>query len=103
MACYIEQVRPWHLLDFKEMTTLLVVSFFALSFASTFASGPVTRVRLERFAGRQRLEITPTNGDQVIAYLATTRRWRVAGLVTGLLTSAVWAQLHAGVTVNFLS
>jgi hypothetical protein len=48
-------------------------------------SGPVARVRVERFARRQRLTVTPENGNQVIRYLATTRRWRAAGLTAGLV------------------
>jgi hypothetical protein len=47
---------------------------------ASWASGPVSRKRVERFARRQRLDVTATNGDQIIRYLATTRRWRVAGV-----------------------
>lgn len=43
--------------------------------------GPVSRQRVERFARRQALVVTPDNGPRVIAYLATTRRWRSTGLV----------------------
>jgi hypothetical protein len=50
-----------------------------------FVLRDVTRARLERFARRQALDVTVTNGPVVIDYLATTRRWRVAGFVGGLL------------------
>jgi hypothetical protein len=60
----------------------------AVMFLRSF--GPVSRRRVERFASRQQLEITSGNGDLVIRYLATTRRWRSAGLATGLLASVVY-------------
>jgi hypothetical protein len=46
-----------------------------------FSIAPVPRSRVARIARRQRLTVTPDNGDQVIRYLATTRRWRAGGLV----------------------
>ncbi len=49
--------------------------------AGSLVHEPVSRTRLELFARRQRLHITATNGNQVITYLATTRRWRASGLV----------------------
>jgi hypothetical protein len=48
------------------------------------AWGPVGRARLEKFARRQRLRITPANGELVIRYLAHTRRWRIAGVLAGI-------------------
>jgi hypothetical protein len=59
---------------------------FALAVVA-FAAGQVSRARLERFADRQALTITAHNGEQVIRYLATTRRWRTAGFVGGLVVS----------------
>ena len=61
------------------------------------ARAPVNRARVERFSLRKHLRITPDNGDQIIAYLATTRRWRVAGLLTAYgvgLTWVTYAVLH---------
>jgi hypothetical protein len=58
-----------------------------IGIAAGVAAGPVARKRLERFAWRQRLEVTATNGDQIIRYLATTRRWRVAGFTAGYVLS----------------
>ena len=56
----------------------------------TSASAPVSRARVERFARRQQLPITSGNGNQVIAYLATTRRWRVAGLLVAIAVGITW-------------
>jgi hypothetical protein len=86
--CYIEQVDLGPAIAFSM--TLLVV----LLIAASFASGPVSRARLERFARRQRLEVTVDNGDQVFRYLATTRRWRVAGLASGMVGTSVFAATH---------
>jgi hypothetical protein len=49
--------------------------------------GPVSRGQLTRFARRQRLTITPGNGEAVIRYLAHTRRWRGAGVIIGACAS----------------
>ncbi|GAT66546.1 hypothetical protein PS9374_02196 [Planomonospora sphaerica] len=40
---------------------------------------------VERFALRQGLTLTPSNGDRVLTYIRVTRRWRSLGLVFGLL------------------
>jgi hypothetical protein len=65
----------------------LLVMALALGLLVAFAAQPgtpVRRARVARFARRLRLRITPDNGNQVVAYLATTRRWRIAGVVTAL-------------------
>jgi hypothetical protein len=54
------------------------------------AVAPVSRTRLERFARRQQLVITPANGNRVITYLATTRRWRSAGVLMVLALFVAW-------------
>jgi hypothetical protein len=51
--------------------------------------GPVSRERLSQFAKRQRQVITAGNGNLVIAYLATTRRWRATGLLVSLVAGVV--------------
>ena len=71
--------------------------------AGSFADEPVSAGRLAAFAQRHGLVVTPTNGNQVIRYLATTRRWRVAGLSVGFLASVAWALPQQRVYVNFLT
>jgi hypothetical protein len=71
--------------------------------AAVAVAGPVKRERLERFAQRQRLQITPTNGNVVIRYLATTRRWRASGLLAGVVASIAVSIPRGRVTVNFLT
>jgi hypothetical protein len=66
-------------------------------------SGPVSRYRVERFAARQDLVITAGNGNLVINYLRTTRRWRVIGLSTGVLVAAAWSLRDSRITVNALA
>src|SRR3954451_14965315 len=61
------------------------------------ASGPVSRARVERFARRQFLVVTAANGDPIIRYLATTRRWRVAGIVSGYLLAATVSLTVGGI------
>jgi hypothetical protein len=56
-------------------------------------SEPVSFERLDRFARRQRLWITPANAAIVMRYLATTHRWRAAGVATALCYT-VAAGLH---------
>jgi hypothetical protein len=45
---------------------------------------------MERFAQQHRLVVTADNGQRVIDYLATTRRWRATGLAAGLAASLAW-------------
>lgn len=69
----------------------LVVALVALVLAPvTKLFTPVDRRRLQRFALRQALRITPDNGNVVISYLATTRRWRGGLLWVTLLLSVTW-------------
>ncbi|MEY9931122.1 hypothetical protein ABH926_005769 [Catenulispora sp. GP43] len=51
--------------------------------------GAVPRRRVEEFARLHSLRVTPGNGNQIIAYRATTRRWRAIGFAVGVLGSAV--------------
>jgi hypothetical protein len=68
----------------------------------TFADGTVSRSRVERFARRQRLPITAGNGNQVIRYLATTRRWRTMGFLAGILASQIGAPPETIIHFNFI-
>jgi hypothetical protein len=63
--------------EFALFTVALCVP---VGVAAGVAFGPVSRRAVERFARRQRLQIPADNGDQIIRYLATTRRWRSAGV-----------------------
>jgi hypothetical protein len=74
----------------RLVIVLVVLVTLVGLFASQFAYGPVARSRVQRFARRQRLLVTPANGNQVIAYLAVTRRWRVAGLAAGVAVCIAW-------------
>jgi hypothetical protein len=103
MTCYIEQVRAVELLSFPHTAAFLSVTLLAIAIAYDAASGPVSRVRLERFARRQKLTVTATNGNQVLAYLATTRRWRAAGLVVSFAVSVALSLLDNAVTANVLT
>lgn len=82
---------------------IVVVVVVALSLSKV--NPAVSRARLTRFARRQCLTITPANGNHVIRYLATTRRWRATGLVTGVLAGFAWSlpggQLNASFTAMF--
>lgn len=86
---------------------LLPVFLGAILVLATTPFRDVTRERLERFAARQSLPITPGNGLAVIRYLATTRRWRGGGLlvtVAGGVTEAIVThrQLPIGTAALFL-
>ncbi len=72
-----------------RLAALGVLLLFLGLVIAAYAGGPVSRERVERFARRQRLVITQDNGNQVIRYLATTRRWRVAGFVAGFVLSTM--------------
>jgi len=74
--------------------------FLLIGCAAAFLYGPVSRARVRRFAERQQLPITATNGHLVIAYLATTRRWRTVGLLVGLAAFNTWALVHNGLGLN---
>ena len=63
----------------------------------------VSRERLERFARRHGLEVTTTNGEQVIRYLATTRRWRSAGLAASLVLAVAYGLLYHVLRLDFLT
>ena len=97
MPCYIEQV-PLH------SVALVLIGLGVLAWLVNFAGGgPVSRVRLERFARRQRLTITAENGNRVIAYLTAVRRWRAAGVIAGVVGSLVWSLTQNGVSLNVLT
>jgi len=67
------------------------------------AWGGVSRGQVARFARRQHLEVTPANGQQVIRYLAHTRRWRAAGVIAGVISSIAAGLPDGHVSVNFIA
>jgi hypothetical protein len=71
----------------KAILFVAAVLVPGVALVATYADGTVTRARLERFARRQRLSISVGNGNHVIRYLATTRRWRQAGFAGGVILS----------------
>ncbi|WP_027344945.1 hypothetical protein [Hamadaea tsunoensis] len=75
---------------------------FAVLVAGYYAYGPISRSRVRSFARHARLAVTAGNGDQVIRYLAVTRRWRSAGFAAGAVAS-VLVSLPDRVSVNFLA
>lgn len=58
--------------------------------AVDIGNDPVPRKRVEKFAARHAVQVTVDNGQQIIGYLTTTRRWRSFGLATGLVFSVAW-------------
>jgi len=79
-----------------------IIAILVIGFAVSSVRGPVPRARVERFARRQRLTINVGNGEQVIRYLATIRRWRAAGLAAGILVSLATPPPGAILHVNFV-
>jgi hypothetical protein len=65
----------------------LLVLGVVLLFVTTARAvvGVVPRRRVEEFARLHSLSVTPDNGNQIIVYRATTRRWRAIGFALGLL------------------
>jgi hypothetical protein len=81
----------------------LLLMALGVILVEVYGRGPVSRKRLDRFARRQQLTVTVDNGNQVIRYLATTRRWRVAGLVGGIAASQIGAPDGTIVNFNFVA
>lgn len=88
---------------FSALVVVVVIGVLLVWLVQVSATGPVPRHRLLAFAVRQELTITPDNGDLVIRYLATTRRWRTAGLMTGVACAALWALRDGEVRFDALS
>ncbi len=86
------------------MVTFILAVTAAVVVAVVFrmADVPVASTRLARFARRQKLTVTLDNGNQIIAYLAMTRRWRAAGVAAGILGPIVWTEADY-VGVNLLA
>jgi hypothetical protein len=85
-----------------RLVVFVVLALFVIGCVTHLVHGPVARGRLERFARRQSLQITVANGDQIIEYLAITRRWRAAGIATGILVSTAWTLANEGFRIGFV-
>jgi hypothetical protein len=91
-------------MDRFQPLVLVTLSLIPLVVAAMMVHQPVSRTRVERFAQRHRLVVTADNGQRVIDYLATTRRWRAIGLAAGLAASLAWhlPQMRIGVNWVFM-
>ena len=88
----------------NRFTVLIVAALLGavvLALMASSANGPVTLSRTRRFARRQELLVTTSNGPLVVRALAVTHRWRVLGLTTGLLLGLLWALRDARLNLNF--
>jgi hypothetical protein len=86
---------------FLEAVAHLVFLALPVCVIALSARGPVSRARVQRFAARGGLIITATNGEHVIRYLATTRRWRATGLAAGYWVSVAPSLVGPRLSVNF--
>ncbi|MGA8980091.1 MAG: hypothetical protein WB473_13370 [Pedococcus sp.] len=87
----------------NRYTVLLVAAALGavvLVLVARNATGPVSLARTRRFARRQELLVTTTNGPLVVRALAVTHRWRVMGLSTGVFLGLLWALRDAQLTIN---
>ncbi|KQZ90383.1 hypothetical protein ASD62_14915 [Phycicoccus sp. Root563] len=78
-----------------------VLGAVLLTIVASATTAPVTLVRTRRFARRQELLVTSSNGPLVVRALAVTHRWRVLGLTTGLVLGVLWALRDARLTISF--
>jgi hypothetical protein len=78
-----------------------ILVLLPLVLAYRFAMGPISRARLEAFARHHRLVLTPANGNQVIRYLAVTRRWRCTGVGLCISFGVAWGLTGGSAGVNF--
>ncbi len=83
------------------LVMVAVLACVVLVWVGGIATAPVSIDRLERFARRQRLHVTATNGVLVVRSLTITRRWRSLGLAVGVILGMMWALRDARLTLNF--
>ena len=90
-------------LGFVTVTAGLIVGLLLWVLRDFIEVAAVSRDRVDRFARRHALEVTTTNGGQVIRYLATTRRWRSAGLAVSLVLAIAYGMLYKVLRLDFLT
>lgn len=103
MTCYIDQMLAWRALLITAVCGGTFLAVCLVFWLGVVEQGVVARSRVESFARRQHLAITAGNGNHVIRYLATTRRWRATGIMLGLIGSVAWALREGGFRIDFLA
>jgi hypothetical protein len=84
--CYIGEMLELGLILPPALVLLLSVPLWV---TLAVVRAPVQPSHLLTFSRRQGLVVTAGNGNHVIAYLGTTRRWRAFGLALGIITSVL--------------
>jgi hypothetical protein len=79
-----------------------IIAAAAGLFAFVAADVPVQRSRVEAFARRRGVVVTDSNAHHLVRYLALTRRWRVAGVVSATMAFTVHGLQHQTIGVDVL-
>ena len=77
-----------------QLTFIVAQPLLVLVVAAILIAQPVSVERLARFARRHAVTLTDENRHLAVRYLATTRRWRTAGVVLGIVISATYTWWH---------
>ena len=85
------------------LVLLLVVGVLALLITTAFASSGIRRSRVEAFARRQRLVLTPASAPHVLRAMVITHRWRRFGLAVGLVAGLGYAATKGRLTIDFVA
>jgi amino acid transporter len=88
--------------DMTRSAWLLLAAVVVISSAIAVAAvtDSVPFERLDRFARRQRLRITPGNAAVVMRYLGTTQRWRAVGLAVALCYTVAAGLRHDNLVLS---
>jgi hypothetical protein len=77
-----------------QLSFIVAQPLLVLVVAGVLTAQPVSVERLARFAHRHAVMLTDENRHLAVRYLATTRRWRTAGVVVGVVISAAYTWWH---------
>ena len=88
------------MLSWQTPALAAALAVIAALFTGLVADWPVSRERLQQFVDRHDIRLTADNNALIIGYLATTRRWRAAGLAAGLTAYTVIDLRHGRIGVN---